>query len=118
MPSLDAARIKQKFWTTRNGDFAFTISVIARRDGVQIWTGRPGAEDKRGYIDPRDQGWASAAEHFGRCLVCWPRRPAPAAAVAVWQPRQGRVLYGLSLNWAAPLRRQNPQPQRSEAEPR
>ncbi len=68
MPSLDPARIREEFTTQPNGDLGITITVIARRDGVEIIT-YPGGKKKGGYIGPRDQGWASAAEHFGRRLA-------------------------------------------------
>ncbi len=60
MPSLDPARIRAEFFHQPNGDPGFTFTVIARANGVEI---------NGGYIAPRDQGWASAAEHFGRRLA-------------------------------------------------
>jgi hypothetical protein len=57
--------------------------VIARRSSVEIIT-YPGGAENRGFIGPRDQGWASAAEHFGRrlaklCEADLRRRSEPAA---------------------------------------
>ena len=43
-----------------NGDLGFTFKVVARKSGVEV-NGDP--------IGPPEQGWASAAEHFGRRLA-------------------------------------------------
>ena len=73
MPSLKPDRIRETFFYTPNGDPGFTFTVIARRSGVQIGvrsTDVPGdALGNFGFVGPRDQGWASAAEHFGRYLA-------------------------------------------------
>jgi hypothetical protein len=60
MPSLKPERIREEFFTRPNGDVGFTFTVIARKSGVEV---------NGGLIGPREQGWASAAEHFGRRLA-------------------------------------------------
>jgi len=60
MPSLKPERIRAEFTHQPNGDPGFAFTVIARRTGVEI---------NGDFIGPRDQGWASAAEHFGRRLA-------------------------------------------------
>jgi hypothetical protein len=59
-PSLKPERIRAEFDTTPNGDVGFTFKVVARRTCVEV---------NGDFIGPRDQGWASAAEHFGRRLA-------------------------------------------------
>jgi hypothetical protein len=43
-----------------NGDLGFTFKVVARKSGVEV---------NGDLIGPPEQGWASAAEHFGRYLA-------------------------------------------------
>jgi hypothetical protein len=44
----------------KTGDIGFTMTVVARETGVEV---------NGDLIGPREQGWASAAEHFGRLLA-------------------------------------------------
>jgi hypothetical protein len=70
MPSLEKARIRQQFDHAPNGDLQFTMTVIARKGGVEVQLGT-GKDKEAGLIShhgSREQGWASAAEHFGRYL--------------------------------------------------
>jgi hypothetical protein len=60
MPSLKPDRIRAEFFEQPNGDPGFTFRVIARKSGVEI---------NGDLVGPRDQGWASATEHFGRRLA-------------------------------------------------
>ena len=60
MPSLKPDRIRDEFFTQPNGDIGFTFKVVARKAGIEI---------NGDLIGPREQGWASAAEHFGRRLA-------------------------------------------------
>jgi len=73
MPSLNTDRIRDTFFYAPNGDPGFTFTVIARASGLQIGVRAedvPGnAPGNFGFVGPRDQGWASAAEHFGRYLA-------------------------------------------------
>jgi hypothetical protein len=43
-----------------NGDLGFTFKVVARENGVEI---------NGHYVGPREQGFASASEHFGKYLA-------------------------------------------------
>jgi hypothetical protein len=73
MPSLNTDRIRNTFFYAPNGDPGFTFTVIARASGLQIGVRAedvPGdAPGNFGFVGPRDQGWASAVEHFGRYLA-------------------------------------------------
>jgi hypothetical protein len=73
MPSLDPERIRRTFFYTQTGDPGFTFTVIARESGLEIGVRAddvPGeAPGNFGFVGPRDQGWASATEHFGRYLA-------------------------------------------------
>ena len=61
MPSIKPDRIRSKFTKSpKTGDIGFTMTVIARKGGVEV---------DGDLIGPREQGWASAAEHFGRHLA-------------------------------------------------
>jgi hypothetical protein len=60
MPSLNPARIREEFFYQPNGEPGFTFTAIARANAVEI---------NKGFVGPRDQGWASPAEHFGRRLA-------------------------------------------------
>ena len=60
MPSLNPERIRAEFSEQPNGDIGFTFKVIARKSGIEI---------NGDLIGPREQGWASAAEHFGLRLA-------------------------------------------------
>lgn len=60
MPSLDPGRIRAEFTEQPNGDPGFTFKVVARKSGVEV---------NGDLIGPPEQGWASAAEHFGRRLA-------------------------------------------------
>jgi hypothetical protein len=61
MPSIKPDRIRSKFTKSpKTGDIGFTMTVVARKGGVEV---------DGDLIDPREQGWASAAEHFGRYLA-------------------------------------------------
>lgn len=60
MPSLKPERIRAEFFEQPNGDQGFTFKVIARKGGIEI---------NGDLVGPREQGWASAAEHFGRHLA-------------------------------------------------
>lgn len=64
MPSLKPERIRAEFFEQPNGDPGFTLTVIARESGVEISIGK-----SKGLVGPREQGWASASEHFGRYLA-------------------------------------------------
>jgi hypothetical protein len=52
--------IRKHFTSQPNGDLVFTLKVIAREDGVEI---------NGHYVAPKEQGFASAAEHFGQYLA-------------------------------------------------
>jgi hypothetical protein len=52
--------IREHFHEQPNGDLGFTLKVVARENGVEI-NGR--------YVGPREQGFASAVEHFGQYLA-------------------------------------------------
>ena len=58
MPSPD--EIRRYFTSQPNGDLGFAFTVVARENGVEI-NGR--------YVGPKEQGFASAAEHFGQYLA-------------------------------------------------
>ncbi len=60
MPSLDPERIRAEFIQQPNGDLGFIFKVVARKSGVEV---------NGDLIGPPEQGWASAAEHFGRRLA-------------------------------------------------
>ncbi len=60
MPSLKPERIRAEFFEQPNGDLGFTFKVVARKSGVEI---------NGDLVGPREQGWASAAEHFARHLA-------------------------------------------------
>ena len=55
MPLLEPERIRAEFTKQPNGDPGFTFTVIARKSGIEI---------NGDLIGPREQGWASAAEHL------------------------------------------------------
>jgi hypothetical protein len=52
--------IRGHFTEQPNGDLAFTFKVVARENGVEL---------NGHYVGPKEQGFASAAEHFGRYLA-------------------------------------------------
>jgi hypothetical protein len=58
MPSTD--EIRTHFTSQPNGDLGFAIKVIARENGVEI---------NGHFVGPKEQGFASAAEHFGQYLA-------------------------------------------------
>jgi hypothetical protein len=60
MPSLKPDRIRAEFEEQPNGDVGFTFKVVVRNAGIEI---------NGDLVGPREQGWASAAEHFGRRLA-------------------------------------------------
>ena len=61
VPLIDPDRIRSKFTKSpKTGDLGFTMTVVARQGGVEV---------DGDLIGPREQGWASAAEHFGRHLA-------------------------------------------------
>ena len=58
MPNID--EIRASFREMPNGDLSFNFKVTARASGVEI----------NGHlVGPREQGWASATEHFGQYLA-------------------------------------------------
>jgi hypothetical protein len=58
VPTID--EIRESFREMPNGDLSFTFTVTARASGVEI----------NGHlVGPREQGWASATEHFGQFLA-------------------------------------------------
>jgi hypothetical protein len=58
MPSPD--EIRKHFTEQPNGDLGFPFKVVARENGVEI---------NGHYVGPKEQGFASAAEHFGQYLA-------------------------------------------------
>jgi hypothetical protein len=59
--SIKPDRSRSKFTKSpKTGDIGFTMTVVAREGGVEV---------DGDLIGPREQGWASAAEHFGRHLA-------------------------------------------------
>jgi len=61
MPSIKPHRTRSKFTESpKSGDIGFTMTVVARKGGVEV---------NGDLIGPREQGWAIAAEHFGRHLA-------------------------------------------------
>jgi hypothetical protein len=58
MPSPD--EIRKHRTHQPNGDLGFTFKVVARTNGVEI---------NGHYVGPKEQGFASAAEHFGQYLA-------------------------------------------------
>jgi hypothetical protein len=52
--------IRSHFTEQPNGDLGFMFKVVARENGVEI---------NGHYVGPKEQGFASAAEHFGRYLA-------------------------------------------------
>ena len=61
MPSIKPDRICSNLTKSpKTGDIGFIITVVARKSGVEV---------NGDLIGPREQGWASAAEHFGRHLA-------------------------------------------------
>lgn len=61
MQSSKSDRIRSNFTKSpQTGDIGFTMTVVARKSGVEV---------NGDLIGPREQGWASAAEHFGRHLA-------------------------------------------------
>jgi hypothetical protein len=61
MPSIEPDGIRSDFTKSpKTGDIRFTMTVVARKSGVEV---------NGDLIGPREQGWASAAEHFGRHLA-------------------------------------------------
>ena len=60
MPSIDEIRDNISKKTAPNGDLGFTFKVVARKTGVEL---------NGHFVGPREQGWASAAEHFGQYLA-------------------------------------------------
>lgn len=61
MPSIKPDRIRSNFTKSpKTGDIGFTMTVVARKSGVEV---------NGDLICPHEQGWASAAEHFGRHLA-------------------------------------------------
>jgi hypothetical protein len=61
VPSIKPDRIRSNFTKSpETGDIGFTMTVVARKGGVEV---------DGDLIGPREQGWASAAEHFGRHLA-------------------------------------------------
>ena len=60
MPSLRPVWVRSEFFEQPNGDPGLTFTVIARKSGIEV---------NNDLVGPREQGWASAAEHFGRRLA-------------------------------------------------
>ncbi len=61
MPSIKPDRIRSNFTKSpKTGDIGFTMTVVARKSGIEV---------NGDLIGPREQGWASAAERFGRSLA-------------------------------------------------
>lgn len=58
MPSVED--IRRRFTKQPNDDLGFTVKVVARENGVEI---------NGHYVGPKEQGFASAAEHFGQYLA-------------------------------------------------
>jgi hypothetical protein len=52
--------IREYFTSQPNGDLGFTFRVVARENGVEI---------NGHYVGPKEQGFASATEHFGQFLA-------------------------------------------------
>ena len=92
MPSLNTDRIRDTFFYAPNGDPGFTFTVIARASGLHIGVRAedvPGdAPGIFGFVGPRDQGWASGVEHFGRYLAKLASMTASAGSARTGSERQ------------------------------
>jgi hypothetical protein len=61
MPMIKPDRIRSNFTKSpKTGDIGFTMTVVALKGGAEV---------NGDLIGPREQGWASAAVHFGRHLA-------------------------------------------------
>jgi hypothetical protein len=87
MPSLD--EVREHFQEQPNGDLGFTLKVIARENGVEM---------NGHYVGPREQGFASAAGHFGQYL-------AQLAADDRRKREDGNLPPDLMTRWVAAMRR-------------
>ena len=57
---MTARQIRQHRTSQPNGDLGFIFKVVARENGVEI---------NGHFVGPKEQGFASAAEHFGQYLA-------------------------------------------------
>lgn len=81
--------IRKYFTVQPNGDLGFTFKVVARENGIEI---------NGHYVGPKEQGFASAIEHFGQYLALLARDDR--------RKREDEALPpDLTARWVATMRR-------------